>query len=102
MDAVGHVVSGSSEGIKVPALSLREIAGFFNSQIDFMNIDIEGLDETVILDDAFDLLNPTVLAIEQFADDIHEILVRPSTLRLIERGYALVARAGPTSIYRRR
>jgi hypothetical protein len=100
LNAKGHILSRDDNGVKVPALNLHDVARLVGKPIDFMNIDIEGLDEAIILDDAFDALKPTVLAIEQFAENVHDLLSRPSTLKLISMGYILVARVGPTSIFK--
>lgn len=88
-------------GVEVPAITLDIVAGYFSQPVDFMNIDIEGIDETVVTEAAFERLSPKVLAIEQYGADIAEIIQRPSSRILLGRGYKMVGRCHITSIYRR-
>lgn len=104
IDPVGAVQADRETGSvtsAVPAISLDSLAGYFTAPLDFMNIDIEGIDEVVVSEDAFARLSPHVLAIEQYGDDIAEILERPSSRKLAVLGYRMVGRCHVTSIYRR-
>jgi FkbM family methyltransferase len=107
IDPIGRVVLPNEAeqpgGItQVPTLSLAEIASYFDHPVDFMNVDIEGLDETIIADNAFEKLAPHVLAIEQHGQDLAEILRRESTQRLLDGGYIMIGRCIATSVFRRR
>lgn len=102
INAVGHIVDASARTHQVPAISLGELCQHFSQPVDFMNVDIEGLDEAIIGDEAFLTLAPRLLAIEQHGHDIAEIMRRPSTLRLIEEGYSLVSRCEITSLFLRK
>lgn len=97
----GRVVSGGP-GTDVPALTLDDVAQTLGGRpVDFMNIDIEGLDEQVVVEPAFARIAPYLLAIEQFADAVDDVLTRPSTAHLRALGYTLIGRIGITSLSRK-
>jgi FkbM family methyltransferase len=100
----GRVVFDAEAGshLTVPAITLDHVADMAGREIDFLNIDIEGLDEVIVLDPAIERLSPQLLAIEQYGDDVAEILGRPASRRLADLGYAMVGRVHITSLYSRR
>lgn len=100
-DPRGHV--SAEGGSRVPALTLDDIAGMVGERrIDFLNIDIEGLDEALVADDAFARLSPTLLAMEIRDASIDDIVGRESVARLRALGYAFIAHIGITSLFRRK
>lgn len=101
ISAIGRTVDHAATH-QVPTVSLRELCRHFTRPVDFMNVDIEGLDEAIIGDDAFRALAPRLLAIEQYGEDLGDILRRPSSVLLMEQGYRLVSRCELTSIFLRK
>lgn len=102
ISAIGHIVDLGTAGPQVPAISLKDLCRHFQRPVDFMNIDIEGLDEAIIGDEAFRALAPRLLAIVQYGEDLAEILRRPSTALLTDLGYSLVSRCELTSLFLRK
>lgn len=100
LEAGGRV---DAEGAtRVPAITLDAVADLLGgAPVDFMNIDIEGLDEQVVADAGFARLGPRLLAIEQWGGDISEILARPATRHLLDRGYRMTGRFAITSLFAR-
>lgn len=106
VDPVGRIIaseekSSSISTREIPAITLDRIVGETSGKIDFMNIDIEGMDEAIICEDSFGRILPTVLAIEQYGEDVSEILARPATRRLLDLRYKMIGRVHLTSIFRR-
>ena len=102
INAVGRIADDETGAQQVPATTLKDLCGHFTRPVDFMNVDIEGLDEALIGDEAFRTLAPRLLAIEQYGEDIAEIMRRPGTVSLIRQGYSLVSRCELTSLFLRR
>ena len=73
----------------------------FGEQFDLLNIDIEGLDEEAIEDMAEWSCMPKVLMIEIYAEDIKELMMKPSVNVITRNGYALTQRNGHTAIFER-
>lgn len=95
-DLAGHVAEA---GFEVPAMRLSDLADRLNGPVDYMNVDVEGMDADLICDEAFPRFAPKVLTIEQFSDDIESLMTRRETLRLKELGYSMVGRSMITSIF---
>lgn len=88
--------------IEVPALSVAEIIEKSNiDRVDYLNVDIEGLDEAILKEFDFKLYRPLVISVEDYARNIHEIVASEITQHMLKNDYELVARAGPTSIFGR-
>jgi hypothetical protein len=86
---------------EVPTISVKEIlskAG--NRSIDFLNIDIEGLDQDVVQEIDFEKYRPKVICIEDAGESISEVLITKITTTLSAVGYSLDYRIGPSSIFR--
>lgn len=93
---------GTDGQVEVPATTLGAlVATHAPAGVDFLNIDIEGLDAGVLADMDWTAFRPGVISIEDYAADAAAALASPVGRRLGDSGYALVARAGPTSIFQR-
>ena len=68
--------------------------------IDFLNIDIEGLDEEIIQEINFNKYKPKIICIEDSGESISEVLITKITTTLSKAGYSLDYRIGPSSIFR--
>ncbi len=68
-------------------------------QIDFLNIDIEGLDETIIHEIDFSTYQPSVICVEDYSTDIPASVNSRITHRLLSAGYRFDAKIGPSSIF---
>jgi len=94
---------GYSHSVKVPCRSLRSVvsdaAQKSDQNFDFLNIDIEGLDEPVLEDIEDWAIKPRVIMVEIYARTIREILLKPTVLNLERQGYSLVERTGHTAIF---
>lgn len=89
-----------SESISVPAISITKLLNDYGiKNIDYMNIDIEGYDQDIIKELDFSRCLPKVISVEDYADNVQEVLLSPITVYLCSNGYSLVGRAGPTSIF---
>lgn len=67
--------------------------------IDFLNIDIEGLDETIIHEIDFSIYQPSVICVEDYSSDVPISVDSRITRRLISAGYSFDAKIGPSSIF---
>jgi FkbM family methyltransferase len=69
------------------------------TDIDYLNIDVEGLDEEVLLDLDFNKVKIHLISIEDYSFDINPINQSKITTCLLENGYIFKARVGGTSIF---
>lgn len=85
----------------VPAASSRSIIDDHQVRaIDYLNIDVEGVDEAALGDIDLAGLRPTVITIEDYSVGLQQ-LSRSNISRLMEaHHYEFAGRAGPTSIFR--
>lgn len=68
--------------------------------IDFLSIDVEGLDEEVLRSNDWDMFRPKVVLVEELQMDIEKIISSSSVYRFMqEKGYTLWARTLNTSFY---
>ena len=89
-----------TEKTTVPCMSVSDLSKKIDlSKVDYLNIDIEGYDEQVIKDFDFDLSQPTVISIEDYSKTFEELTKSSITNFLNLKGYKLVGRVGPTSIF---
>lgn len=93
--------------IQITDLCIKE-TNWFEASWRFINIDIEGLDEQVILDFDLSFLKPDIIAIEKFLPEGLSYLEKiqyhcTSNLskKLAKSGYTLQSICGPTLIYMR-
>jgi FkbM family methyltransferase len=100
-DQASAVERGFTVKAEVPAIAVEEILSMAGDRtIDFLNIDIEGLDQDVIQEIDFNRYKPKVICIEDAGESIPEILTTKITTTLSAAGYSLDYRIGPSSIFR--
>jgi FkbM family methyltransferase len=91
---------GFSKSINVPATCINDL---LNTQkvhrIDYLNIDIEGIDVDVLKEMDFARISPHVVTIEDYSSHLKELVNSDISIHMEHAGYALVGRAGPTSIF---
>jgi hypothetical protein len=94
---------GYAEMHNIPAYDISAIlemaAKISGGVIDFLNIDIEGLDEIIVNEIDFNKYKPSVVCIEDYSSDIPTCAVSNITRRLLLAGYSLDAKIGPSSIF---
>lgn len=94
----GLVLKGTES---IPLINLRKvIVEFFNEGpyvLDFLNVDVEGLDLVVVENFPFDICSPKVICIEEWDNPINERTVIRSLLE--SKGYTLAGYSGISSIY---
>lgn len=102
-DAVLAKERGFDEAIKVPCRSLLSIVSeakkISNGTFDYLNIDIEGLDESVLEDINDWAMKPRVLMVEIYGKSIKDLMVNPTVINLENNGYKLVERTGHTAVF---
>ena len=69
--------------------------------IDFMNVDVEGLDHDVLSSNDWTRYQPTVIAVEEHNFDVARLATRPVYTLLSAQGYTLLSHTVVTSIYRK-
>jgi len=101
------IESEAINATQITKICMKE-TDWFDASWRFINIDIEGLDEKVILDFDLGLLKPDVIAIEKFLPknlpQMKKIQYHSTsnlTKKLAERGYRLSSICGKTLIYMR-
>jgi FkbM family methyltransferase len=93
---------GFSNSIHVPALSVSELIRAKNiSNIDYLNIDIEGFDEIILKEIDFSILHPLAVTVEDYSSHLIDLGSSNITQWMHSQHYNLVGRAGPTSIFLR-
>lgn len=86
--------------LNVPTISVNSIfEKVINQKIDFLNIDIEGLDESILTEIDFEKYKPKVICIEDYNNDLSSVLTSDITKKLYSKGYYLKARVGPSSVF---
>ena len=85
---------------KVPAKSINQIIIECDiSELDYLNIDIEGYDEYIIKNLDFSIVKPKVITIEDYSENITDVISSVISTTLFSKGYNLIGRAGLTSIF---
>jgi len=91
------------QSIKVPCRSVSQILEDYDlSGVSYINIDIEGYDETVLLDIDLNRYRPKVITIEQFAEDVLGVADGIVARYMREHAYIFHSRAGYSSVYVKR
>lgn len=67
--------------------------------IDYLNIDLEGLDEEILLDIDFNKVKIHLISIEDYSFNLNPINQSKITTHMIENDYIFMAKVGPTSIF---
>lgn len=84
------------------AAVMAQAAQLSGGRVDLLNIDIEGLDEKVIADIGQWPVQPEVLMIEIYGQDIHDVVRSQACQTLEAAGYRFVERTGHTAVFHRR
>ena len=93
---------GFTRKIKVPAKSISIITQECGlKKLDYLNIDVEGLDETVLTELDIERLAPHVISVEDYSIGSFDLFNSKISRIIDEQGYIFVARAGPTSIFQK-
>jgi hypothetical protein len=93
---------GFRKKLLVPTASSRSILEDHHiTAIDYLNIDVEGVDDIALVDIDLSKLRPTVISIEDYSVGLRQLTESKVTLLLEAHHYELAGRAGPTSIFRR-
>lgn len=94
---------GLTGQINVPTVSLKdimdELAAKGQERVDFLNIDIEGLDEAVLSDLPQWKFRPTVIMAEIYGESIAEVLKSETVAFLESEKYLFVQKVGHTCIF---
>jgi len=69
--------------------------------IDFMNIDVEGLEMEVLLSNNWDKFKPDILAIELHKKYLEDVIKGKLYLFILQKGYRLIAKTNTTLIFER-
>jgi hypothetical protein len=70
-------------------------------EIDFLSIDVEGLDMEVLCSNNWEKYRPNYVISESLVTNLVEDINSPMTLYLTDRGYSLVAKTANSLIYKR-
>ena len=88
LDAYGH---------KLLVANIKD-SGIDVNNVDFFNIDIEGLDKIVLQNNNWDEFSPKVIAFEDHLFNIEDINNCETLIYLMSKGYKFIAKCGPTII----
>jgi FkbM family methyltransferase len=104
--ATVHKKTADKRGFKkkqnVDAIDINTLFNIHKiTEIDFLNIDIEGLDEEVLLDLDFNKVKINVIAVEDYLFDLSPHNQSKITTFMVENNFIFKARVGPTSIFER-
>jgi len=102
VDAVGSAVNAEDfEQVHiVPAITIDEVLSKLQSpKIDFLNIDLEGMDEQIISEFDFKKYKPQVICIEVYGDNIINVASSRAASILAANHYIPIARIGPSLIF---
>lgn len=92
--------NGMMTQVEVPTTTLKNILQSHNiTHVDFLNIDIEGYDEKIILDFDFTICKPKSIAVEIFSKSVCETVQTKAVAHLKKNGYTFYAVAGYTAIF---
>lgn len=94
---------GLTEKVSVPTISLKNVMDKLALQglqkVDFLNIDIEGLDEAVLSDLAEWRFRPGVIMMEIYGESIRDVLNSKAVDLLESENYAFVQKIGHTCVF---
>jgi FkbM family methyltransferase len=99
-DAATAAERGYSRSVEIPAITVASILQQVRGrEIDFLNIDIEGLDEVVLSEIDFQTHRPKVICVEDYSGDVQAASTSRIAAKLASVGYTMKARVGPSSIF---
>ena len=102
--ATVHKETADKRGFKkkqnVDAIDINTLFNIYKiTEIDFLNIDIEGFDEEVLLDLDFNKTKINIIAVEDYLFDLSPNNQSKITTFMLENNFVFKARVGPTSIF---
>ena len=101
-----HISVNKQKYLGCTELECREIGEFLeneiSSSIDFLNIDVETLDEKILSAWRWDICKPTVICAEIHSSDIRNVLESPIVHILEAAGYSAISRGWLSAIFVRR
>jgi len=84
----------------VAAIDIKTLLNESNiDNIDYLNIDLEGLDEEVLFDLDFNKITIKLISIEDYSFNVDLNNQSKITTHMLQNGYIFMAKAGPTSIF---
>lgn len=94
---------GYTDYITVPCRSLVSIIGeaaaLNHGSVDYLNIDIEGLDEAVLEDVHTWPVKPAVIMVEIYGSSVEDVLNSVAAQNLGKQGYVFTERTGHTAVF---
>jgi len=104
--SVKKSIASERNFIKKQVVESIDINTLFNAysivEIDYLNIDLEGVDEEVLFDIDFSKFKIYLIAIEDYTANINPSTHSNITSYMIKNNYDFTSRVGPTSIFVRR
>lgn len=98
-ESLGKVLKDT---VKVPTYPLHKILDKYlppNQHIDFMSIDVEGLDLEVLKTNNWEKYKPEVVLVEEFGASVEEILSSEIYSFLVSKGYTFISKTFHTNIF---
>lgn len=90
-----------STSVKVQTKTINQLISEFNiKSVDYLNVDIEGVDEHILAEFPFDKVLPAVITVEDYSQDLDELIKSNISRHLSINGYRLIGRVGLTSVFR--
>lgn len=88
---------------KVNSIDIHTLFEKYNlTEIDYLNIDVEGMDYQILQDINYTDIKIHAISIEDYCSNIHAAVESKIAKHLQKNGYDFVSRVGPTSIFARR
>jgi FkbM family methyltransferase len=88
--------------VKVPTININNILKkYFNKTLDFLSIDVEGLDYAIVSSIDFDKIRPKVICVESMIYEKNNVLKKSKKIKnlLYSKGYFMYADTFVNSIY---
>jgi len=86
--------------ITVDAIDINTLFSIHKiTEIDYLNIDLEGIDEIVLFDIDFSKVKIYLISIEDYTTNINPTNQSKITTYMIENDFNFIGRVGPTSIF---
>jgi FkbM family methyltransferase len=95
--------NGMKRSVVVPVCSIKQILEKYDlEKVVYINIDIEGYDDRVAIELDLNKYRPKAITVEQFGDDIEQIIYSDVAKHMRNNDYVFHARAGFTSVFVRK
>ncbi len=90
------------DSVNMKPRALREVLDEYlpsDCEIDFLSIDVEGLDFEVLMSNDWNKYRPTMVLVEQLKASLHELSKDKTVQFMRENGYSLYAKTIRTVFY---